>query len=165
MSVDAPSPSVTITNELRAACKRLWGRGPENAQVLFADESTVVVMLSGVLTEAERTLLAVDRDPVVGSSRAALHAAVEPELRAILETNTGRATHAFISGVDLNRDVASFVVTLADDDPEDALSAGGARPDRVAVAGDAALTAPKSPDDPESWIIGTVESLPQQKLE
>lgn len=101
-----------MTNEMRAACKRLWGRGPEHAQVLFADESTVLVLLTGILTEAERTLLAADRETVVTSARAALHEALEPEIRAILETNTGRDTRAFISGVDLESDVASFVVTL-----------------------------------------------------
>lgn len=112
MSVDAPSPSLTTTNEVRAACKRLWGRGPEYAQVLFADENTVVVLLTGILTEAERTLLAVDHDRVVSSARAALHEAFEPEVRAILTTNTGRETRAFMSGIDLRCDSASFVVTL-----------------------------------------------------
>lgn len=102
-----------MTNEMRAACKRLWGRGPRYAQVLFAGPSTVVVLLTGVLTEAERTLLAADRDRVVSSARAALHEALEPEIRAILETNIGRETQAFISGVDLNSDIASFVVTLS----------------------------------------------------
>ena len=111
MSVEIPS--VTITNEMRAACKRLWGRGPEYAQVLFAGDDTVVMLLTGILTEAERSLLAVDRDRVVRSARAGLHEALEPEIRTILETNTGRETQAFIAGVDLNCDIASFVVTLA----------------------------------------------------
>ncbi len=113
MSVDAPSPSLTISNEMRAACKRLCGRGPEYAQVLFADENTIVVLLTGILTQAEQSLLAVDHDRVVTSARTALHQALEPEIRAILENNTGRETHAFISGVDLNSDTASFVVTLS----------------------------------------------------
>jgi uncharacterized protein YbcI len=111
--VDAPSPSVTMTNEMRAACKRLWGRGPTYAQVLFAGENAILVLLTGILTEAERTLLAVDRDRVVMSARAALHQALEPEIRAILEANTGRETRAVTSGVDLGQDVASFVVTLS----------------------------------------------------
>jgi len=102
-----------MTNEMRAACKRLWGRGPEYAQVLFADESTVVILLTGILTEAERTLLAVDHDQVVSSARAALHDALGPEIRAILTTNTGRETRALMSGVDLSCDTASFVVTLS----------------------------------------------------
>lgn len=111
MSVDVRS--LTMTNEMRAACKRVWGRGPEHVQVLCADENTVVVLLTGILTEAERTLLTVDRDTVVSSVRAALHDALEPEIRDILETNTGRDTHAFISGVDLGNDIASFVITLS----------------------------------------------------
>lgn len=113
MSVDAPAVTISITNEMRAACKRLWGRGPEYAQVLFAGENTVVVLLTGILTEAERTLIAVDRDRVVSSARAALHEALEPEFRSILEKHSGRETRAFIPGVDLSCDIASFVVTLA----------------------------------------------------
>jgi uncharacterized protein YbcI len=113
VSVDTPSETISITNEMRAACKRLWGRGPEYAQVLFAGENTVVVLLTGILTEAERTLIAADRDRVVSSARAALHEALAPEFRTILETHTGRETQAFISGVDLSCDIASFVVTLA----------------------------------------------------
>jgi len=113
VSVDAPSPSVTMANEMRAACKRAWGRGPTYAQVLYAGEDTIVVLLTGVLTHAERTLLAIARDRVVRSARAALHQALEPEIRTILETNTGRETRAFIPGVDLNADVVSFVVTLS----------------------------------------------------
>jgi uncharacterized protein YbcI len=111
--VDAPSPFLAITNQMRAACKRVWGRGPEYARVLFADEDTIVVLLTGILTGAERSLLAIDRDRVVSSARAFLHDVLEPEIRAIMEANTGRQTQAFISGVDLTCDIASFVVTLS----------------------------------------------------
>jgi uncharacterized protein YbcI len=101
-----------MTNEMRAAVKRLWGRGPEYARVLRADKDTVVVLLSGVLTDAERTLLAARRDSTVVSARAALHEALEPEIRALVETHIGRETNAFISGIDVDRDIASVVVTL-----------------------------------------------------
>lgn len=108
----ADARSSVMTNEMRAAVKRLWGRGPEYARVSFADENTVVVLLTGVLTEAERTLIAADRDGAVVSARGALHEALEPEIRAILEKYVGRRTYAFISGIDVDRDTASFVVTL-----------------------------------------------------
>lgn len=110
MSVDVRF--TTLTNELGAACKRLWGRGPEHAQVLFAGEDTVVVLLNGTLTDAERSLLAVHHDRVVTAARAALHAALEPEIRVILERNLGREIEAFIPGIDVERDVVSIVVTL-----------------------------------------------------
>lgn len=109
----APGLEATaVANGVRAACKRLWGRGPRDVQVLLADRDTVVVLLNGTLTNAERTLLGGERDSTVMSQRAALHEALEPEIRALMEVNLGRETHAFMSGVDLQRDVTSFVVTM-----------------------------------------------------
>lgn len=101
-----------MTNAVGAACKRLWGRGPQHVRLLFASDDTVVLLLSGILTDAERTLLAADRDGAVTSARAALHQALEPEVRVILETNLGRETHAFVAGVDVDRDLVSLVLTL-----------------------------------------------------
>lgn len=111
MSVDAPSPTTVMTNEVRAAIKRLWGRGPEYVRVLIA-EDTVVVLLTGVLTGAERTLLTAERHGTVISQRGVLHTALEPEIRAIVETYIGRETHAFVPGIDPDRDVSSLVITL-----------------------------------------------------
>jgi uncharacterized protein YbcI len=101
-----------MSNELRAACKRLWGRGPEWTEVICAGEDTIVVLLKGVLTDAERSLLSVDRDALVSSARAALLEVIEPEVRSIVQRQFGRETHAFVSGIDVERDVASIVVTL-----------------------------------------------------
>jgi len=102
----------TMSNEVRAVCKRHWGRGPEWAGVIHAGDDTVVVLLNGILTHAERSLLAVDHAHLVLSTRAALHEVLEPEIRAILERNMGRQTDAVMSGVDVDRDMASIVVTL-----------------------------------------------------
>jgi uncharacterized protein YbcI len=111
VSVDIPSQTMVMTNELRAVVKRLWGRGPEHVRVLLEDD-TVVVLLSGVLTGAERTLLAADRHGTVISQRGVLHTALEPEIRAIVETHVGRETDAFVPGIDAERDVSSLVITL-----------------------------------------------------
>lgn len=112
MAVSAEAPTNAISNQMRAVIKRLWGRGPAFVRVLFANDDTVVVLLTGILTEAEKSLLAVERDGAVISQRAALHDALEPQIRVILETNLGRETDAFMSGIDLQRDMASVVVTL-----------------------------------------------------
>jgi uncharacterized protein YbcI len=101
-----------MTNAVGAACKRLWGRGPRYVRLWFAGDDTVVLLLTGILTDAERSLLAVDRDSTVMSTRAALHRALEPEVRVILETTLGRETHAFVAGIDVDHDLASLVITL-----------------------------------------------------
>ena len=110
MSVEPTS--LVMANEMRAALKRLCGRGPEHTQVMFAREDTIVVLFDGVLTNAERTLLTVDCHGAVVSARAALHQALEPDIRAILERNIGRDVHAFLAAIDVDRDVGSFVITL-----------------------------------------------------
>jgi uncharacterized protein YbcI len=101
-----------MTNAVGAACKRLWGRGPRYVRLWFAGDDTVVLLLTGILTDAERSLLAVDRVSTVMSTRAALHRALEPEVRVILETTLGRETHAFVAGIDVDHDLASLVITL-----------------------------------------------------
>jgi uncharacterized protein YbcI len=101
-----------MSNEVRAVCKRHWGRGPEWAGVLNAGNDAVVVLFNGFLTHAERSLLAVDQSSLVQSTRAALHELLEPDIRAILERNVGRETDAVMCGVDVERDVASIVVTF-----------------------------------------------------
>lgn len=111
MSVDTQTQTPAMTNEVRAAIKRLWGRGPEFVRVLIA-EDTVVVLLTGVLTGAERTLLAADQHGTVISQRSVLHAALEPEIRALVEIHLGREAEAFVPGIDTDRDVASLVITL-----------------------------------------------------
>jgi uncharacterized protein YbcI len=113
-------PTTVMSNAMRAAVKRLWGRGPQFVRVWFAGENTVVVLLGGILTESEKTLLAIEREHAVISQRAALHTALEPEVRLILETNIGRDTDAFMSGIDVDRDIASLVVTLRGSEPSSA---------------------------------------------
>jgi uncharacterized protein YbcI len=103
---------VSVANELGSVCKRAWGRGPEYTQVLPAGEDTVVLLLTRILTDAEHSLLGADRESVVRSMRAVLHEVLEPEIRAILERSIGRRTEAFISGIDVEHDLASIVVTL-----------------------------------------------------
>ena len=76
------------------------------------DDAPVVKLLNGILTDAERTLLTVDRDGAVMSARAVLHQALEPEVRVILETNLGRESNAFVAGVDMARDLVALVITL-----------------------------------------------------
>lgn len=122
MSVDVLT--ATVSNEVRAACKRHWGRGPQWAGVLHAGDDTVVVLLSGILTHAERSLLAVDHDRLVRSTRTALHQVLEPEIREIVEQYTGRQTEAVMSGVDLDCDAASIVVTLRRSERSQPVSVG-----------------------------------------
>jgi uncharacterized protein YbcI len=110
MSVDTPVP--TMSNEVRAACKRLWGRGPVWAEVLDAGEDTILVLLKGILTDADHSLLSVDRNGLVASRRAALLEVMEPDIRDILARNLSRETDAFITGINVEQDMASIVVTL-----------------------------------------------------
>jgi len=112
MSVDTGTGTTVMTNAVGAACKRLWGRGPRDVRLLFANDDTVVLLLNGILTDAERTLLTVDRDGAVMSARAVLHQALEPEVRVILETSLGRESNAFVAGVDMARDLVALVITL-----------------------------------------------------
>lgn len=111
-TVITPPGSLTIRNKLRAAHKRLFGRGPTDIRVWFVQPDTIVMLLTGTLTASERSLLDIDRPASVTAARNALYEALEPELRVILEQELHRKTKAFTAGIDLERDVVSLVVTL-----------------------------------------------------
>jgi uncharacterized protein YbcI len=74
------------------------GAAPAGARVAW-DDDWVVCMLEGALTEPERTLVAAGRFDRVRADRQALRVALEPTLRALVETLTGRPVRAYLSEV------------------------------------------------------------------
>ena len=111
-TVIAPPGSPTIRNKVRAVHKRLFGRGPKDVRLWFLQPDTIVMLLAGTLSPSERSLVHIGRHASVLAARNALHEALEPELRVILEQELHRKTKAFIAGIDLEHDVVSLVVTL-----------------------------------------------------
>jgi uncharacterized protein YbcI len=103
--------NAALARAIVAVHRRCVGRGPTRAQAFFR-HNVVVVVLEGVLTTEEQTLLAGGRAERVREVRRELHAAMRPELAAAAERLTGRRVSAVLSDGHLDPDMASHVFIL-----------------------------------------------------
>jgi uncharacterized protein YbcI len=108
----APAPLLAVSNEMVALYKKAFGRGPTKARAQFAGPDTLVVLLQHTLTIAERNLVAMGQAERLRELRLFTHYALEDELRAIVERALGRRTVAFMSAIDIRRDLSAELLTL-----------------------------------------------------
>lgn len=100
-----------ITSALVGIHGRYLGRGPQSATT-FYHGNVVVSLLSGVLTHAERTLNEANQGEAVNQMRHLFQATMEPDFQEAVERLTGRKVVAFISGNNLEPDIAAEVFIL-----------------------------------------------------
>ena len=99
-----------ISTELVKLHRRVYGRGPEKTKCFFADE-TVICLLYGGLTVAERTLIAEGQTEAVHRLRRNAREAIEAPAKTIVEKASGRRVIAYMGEIhpDLDLTVEVFV--------------------------------------------------------
>ena len=100
-----------ISTELVKLHRRVYGRGPEKVKSFFA-EDTVVCLLQGGLTVAERTLVAEGQVEAVHRVRRDARKAMEAPAKTIVEKATGRKVIAYMSEIRPDADLAFEVFVL-----------------------------------------------------
>jgi uncharacterized protein YbcI len=100
-----------ITSALVGIHSRYLGRGPQSATT-FYHGNVVVSLLNGVLTHAERTLNEANQGEAVNQMRHLFQETMEADFKEAVERLTGRKVVAFISGNNLDPDVAAEVFIL-----------------------------------------------------
>jgi uncharacterized protein YbcI len=106
--------------ELNAAVARLvvryfreqMGRGPTKARAFYRDD-VIVVVLEDLMTKAERRLVEGGHDAAVVQMRQAFQETMRDDLVATVEALTGTKVRAFLSGNNLDPDIAVEVFVLA----------------------------------------------------
>jgi uncharacterized protein YbcI len=91
--------------------KRRLGRGPRRVRVHLFDDLLVAV-LEGYAGPLELTLRDQGRRELLRTMRDAVHPAIEPELRAIVEGTLMRSVTACMTATDPDADVATLTFTL-----------------------------------------------------
>jgi uncharacterized protein YbcI len=103
--------NAAITRALVGIQTDYLGRGPKRA-VTFHHDNVVVTLMHEVLTRAEQSLTRRNQTDAVSHVRHLFQETMEPEFRAAIERLTGRRVVAFISGNDLDPDIAAEVFVL-----------------------------------------------------
>ena len=106
------APLLEISNGIVGLYKEAFGRGPTKTRARFAGADTVLVVLDDAFTVTDRTLLAVGEPERLRDARLVIQEALETEVRAVIERALGRATVAFVTGVDVRHGMAINVCTL-----------------------------------------------------
>ena len=109
--MDASSPvtggelNAALTSALVGIHNEYLGRGPRGAYTFYHD-NVVVTIMHDVITLAEKRLDAAGDGHAVSSTRVLFQKAMRPEFTAAVQRLTGRRVIAFVSGNDLDADVA-----------------------------------------------------------
>jgi uncharacterized protein YbcI len=92
--------------------KEQFGRGPENARSFYAGPDSVVCYLTDSLTPVEQSMRELGERQRLRDMRTLFQHTTEPRFRAAAEEVTGRRVTAFMSGIDIDKDVCCEVFLL-----------------------------------------------------
>lgn len=103
---------VAISNEMVRIYKAQFGRGPTKTRTHWAGPDILIVTLEHTLTPAERKLRALGEAGRVRDLRMLFQYAETDTFCTPIEQLTGRRVRAFISGVDVDADLATETFVL-----------------------------------------------------
>jgi len=98
---------VEISNAMVHIYKELFGRGPTKAKTSHAGPDLLVTTLENSLTRVEHTMAAAGEHERLRDLRMHFQYLRENDFIEAVEQITGRKVRAFVSGMDVKRDVAS----------------------------------------------------------
>jgi uncharacterized protein YbcI len=96
-----------ISREMVRLYKEQFGRGPTKARTDFAGPDIIVCTLENSLTPAEKRLLGFGEHQRLRDTRLYFQHATESEFCSIIERLLQRKVRAFVSGMDVEADVAT----------------------------------------------------------
>ena len=99
----APAPLIgdalldAVTTAMVAFHERYYHRAPVSAKSLMLGGELLVCVLGGVYTDVEKTMIELQRTPIVQETRSAFQEATQHKFIAAVERLSGRDVLAFIS--------------------------------------------------------------------
>jgi uncharacterized protein YbcI len=100
-----------ISREMVRLYKELFGRGPTKARTTISRD-LVICTLEDTQTPAERSLVRLGEHQRLRDTRTFFQHASETEFCEAIEKLTGRKVRAFVSGMDVEKDVSAEVFYL-----------------------------------------------------
>jgi uncharacterized protein YbcI len=104
-----------INNGIVQLYKEQFGRGPTTVRSTFAGPDMIVCSVEDTLTVAEQTLVEGGKHDLVRDTRASMHQVADYAFIALAERSTGRKVSGFVSGFDIDHNLAVEVFVFAPD--------------------------------------------------
>ncbi|HEV7770717.1 MAG TPA: Na-translocating system protein MpsC family protein [Solirubrobacterales bacterium] len=101
-----------ISREMVRLYKGQFGRGPTKARTEFAGPDIVISTLEDSLTPVERKMAEMGEAQRLRDTRTFFQHATEAEFCAVIERVLKRRVRAFVSGIDVDKDVSAEVFYL-----------------------------------------------------
>jgi uncharacterized protein YbcI len=102
-----------VTDSMVAMHKRYHHREPVTAKTLLMSDELLACVMGGVYTDVEKTLIEMQRQTVVQSSRSAFQDAMQDRFIGEVERLSGRRVLAFISNSHVGPDLEIELFVLA----------------------------------------------------
>ncbi len=108
-----------VTKAMVALHERYYQRPPATAKTLLLDGELLVCVLGGVYTDVEKTMIEIQRGPIVQETRSAFQYATEQKFIAAVERLSGRKVLTFISNHHVGPDMEVEVFILGPAGPRE----------------------------------------------
>ena len=102
-----------VTDSMVALHKRYHHREPVTAKTMLMSDELLACVLGGVYTDVEKTLIEMQRQPIVQDSRSAFQDAMQDRFIGEVERLSGRRVLAFISNSHVGPDLEIELFVLA----------------------------------------------------
>lgn len=101
-----------VTEAMTALHERYHQRAPATAKTLLLDDELLVCVLGGVYTDVEKTMIEIQRRPIVQETRRAFQNATEHKFIGAVERLSGRPVLTFIPNHHVGPDMEVEVFIL-----------------------------------------------------
>jgi uncharacterized protein YbcI len=111
--LDGNALTTAVTDAMVALHERYYQRPPNSAKTQLMGDDLLASVLGGVYTEVEKTLIELERAPVVKENRSAFQIAMEHRFVEAVERLSGRRVVHFISSHHVGPDLEIELFFLA----------------------------------------------------
>jgi uncharacterized protein YbcI len=115
---------IAVTEAMIDLHKRYHHRVPVTARTQLLGGDLLACVLGGVYTDVEKTMIELQKAPIVQETRSVFQNAMQHKFISVVERLTGRKVLAFISNHHVGPDIEIELFVLQPD-PLDALAAAG----------------------------------------
>ena len=101
-----------VTDAMVALHRRYHHRRPVTARTQMLGDDLLVCVMGGVYTDVEKTLIEIEKAPLVKETRSAFQTAMQDRFVTIVERLSGREVEAFISSSHVGPDLEIEIFVL-----------------------------------------------------